>query len=200
MPKFRPKEPVGDVQAVRVSFDPSISAGEGQAILKLEERVIALFDELRLPLYRYLLCMGVLAQDAEELIQDVFLKLYKYLHSGGADENLRGWMFRVAHNAALDRVKGQKFMLATSEEQWAGIAEKTFDPSPGPEELLMKKEKMKRMHAAMAALSPQQRQCLHLRMEGFRYRDIAGILGVTVPTVGESLRRAMVKVTRESNE
>jgi RNA polymerase sigma-70 factor (ECF subfamily) len=200
MSTFRSKGDGGDVQALRVSLPADVTGKEGQTILKLEERVIALFDELRLPIYRYLLCMNIPSQEAEEIVQETFLKLYKHLHAGGRYDNPRGWVFRVAHNSGLNSIKSRKVHFAAGEDEWSALAETMTDPAAGPEELLLKKEKMRRLHVTMATLSPQQRQCLHLRMEGFRYREIAGILGVAVPTVGESLRRAMEKITREPNE
>jgi len=73
------------------------------------------------------------------------------------------------------------------------------DPRRGPEELLLRREKMARVHAAISALSDQQKQCLYLRAEGFRYREMAEILEVTISTVVESLRRAIKKLVTESH-
>ena len=56
---------------------------------------------------------------------------------------------------------------------------------------------MARVQTAMSSLSEQQKQCLFLRAEGFRYREIAEILGVSISTVAESLRRAIRKLTSE---
>jgi RNA polymerase sigma-70 factor (ECF subfamily) len=179
---------------------PADHAGrEGQEILKLRERVAALFDELRFPLYRYLLCLNIRPEEAEEVIQETFLRLCRHLHARGRDENLRGWVFRVAHNVAVNRLKSNHFALGASEEEWTALAETTVHPGLGPEELVLRKEKMMRLQASIGALSPLQQQCVHLRAEGFRYREIADILDVAIPTVGESLRRAMEKLTRDAH-
>src|SRR5579875_1830209 len=69
----------------------------------VEDEVVALFDEYREPLLRYLTTFGVCAADAEELLQDVFLALFLHLRGGKSRANLRGWLFRVAHNLALKR-------------------------------------------------------------------------------------------------
>ena len=63
---------------------------EGQRTLKLEEQITQLFDELRQPVRRYLLCLNVSPMEAEEIIQDTFLRLFRHLHSGGREDNLRG--------------------------------------------------------------------------------------------------------------
>src|SRR5580658_2739978 len=69
----------------------------------LEQQVIALFDQFRNPLLRYLSSFGLAPADAEEIIQEVFLSLFQHLQSGKSRENLRGWLFRVAHNLGLKR-------------------------------------------------------------------------------------------------
>src|SRR5579872_5434444 len=67
----------------------------------LEEEVTGLFDQLRRPLFRYLLSLGLTAQDGEEIVQEVFLALFRHLKSGKPRDNLRGWIFKVGHNQAL---------------------------------------------------------------------------------------------------
>ena len=68
-----------------------------------EQEVIQLFDELRNRLLRYLLAFGLPAHESEEVIQEVFLALFQHLRRGRSRENLRGWVFRVAHNLGLKR-------------------------------------------------------------------------------------------------
>lgn len=90
------------ILTLRLSGDAARS--DDQRTVRLEERVAHLYDELRSPLYRYLLCMRVLPEEAEEVIQESFLRLYKHLHAQGAEDILRGWIFRVAHNVADGQV------------------------------------------------------------------------------------------------
>ena len=56
------------------------------------------------------------------------------------------------------------------------------------------------MKQALDTLSPQQRQCLHLRAEGLRYREIAETIGVGISTVGEFLNRAVTRLRKAANE
>jgi RNA polymerase sigma-70 factor (ECF subfamily) len=83
---------------------------ECQRTLKLEEQITQLFAELRQPVRRYLLCLNVSPMEAEEIIQDTFLRFYRHLHSGGREDNLRGWIFRVAHNIGINELKGRKYL------------------------------------------------------------------------------------------
>ena len=167
---------------------------EGQPILRLEERVTQLYDELSLPVYRYLLCLGMGPSEASDVIQETFLRLYRHLHAGRREDKLRGWVFRVAHNLALNFLKSHKHLDLDE----SAVVNRSA-PDPDPEELLLHQEKMARLHGAISSLSAQQRRCVYLRAEGFRYREIAEILDVSVSTVAESVRRAIKKLTKESD-
>src|SRR3984885_10155365 len=72
-----------------------LSAGASEAT--------ALYRELRRPLLRYLVCLGLSGDEAQDVVQDAFLILHRHLAAGGSQENIRGWVFRVAHNQARNR-------------------------------------------------------------------------------------------------
>jgi RNA polymerase sigma-70 factor (ECF subfamily) len=192
-------EVCGHVLNLELCARTTVLDQEGQRTLKLEEQITQLFDELRQPIRRYLLCLNVSPMEAEEIIQDTFLRLYRHLHSGGREDNLRGWIFRVAHNIGINELKRRKYVGPSNPREGASLGELRIDPAPNPEELLLRKERMVRTHAAISALSDRQKQCLYLRAEGFRYREIAELLGITVSTVAELLHRAIKKLTEESN-
>src|SRR5258705_8300815 len=65
--------------------------------------VTALYRELRKPLLRYLVCLGLSSDEAQDVVQDSFVSLQHHLAAGGAQDNIRGWLFRVAHNQARNR-------------------------------------------------------------------------------------------------
>src|SRR6266851_1563965 len=62
-----------------------------------------LYRELRKPLLRYLVCLGMSSDEAQDVVQDAFLSLHRHLAAGGSQENIRSWLFRVAHNGARNR-------------------------------------------------------------------------------------------------
>src|ERR1700689_5185101 len=62
---------------------------------------VGLFDQFRSRLLRYVISMGLSAHDGEDVIQEVFLSLFRHLRLGRSRSNLPGWLFRVAHNLAL---------------------------------------------------------------------------------------------------
>ena len=196
-PYFANSERSNDgILSLNLSMDTTRT--DDQRTVRLEEQIARLYEELRQPLFRYLLCMRIAPDEAEEVIQESFLRLYKHLHDGGREDNLRGWVYRVAHNLSSSRRKGRKFLADTSPEFWQQISLSASDPSLGPEELLLRKEKMMRLHRDISRLSELQQNCIRLRVEGCRYQEIAKILSVTTSTVAGSLRHAIERLTRES--
>ena len=65
------------------------------------------------------------------------------------------------------------------------------DPRPSPEQQLLLDERMRHFEDAFTQLTPKQRQCVLLRAEGFRYREIALTLGISVQRVGELMQRSI---------
>jgi RNA polymerase sigma-70 factor (ECF subfamily) len=163
----------------------------------LRKKAIELYDELRTSVYGYLSCLGLLPQEAEDIIQETFLKLFQSLASGMRDDNLRGWVFRVAHNLTINLHKSSSRLLSSEVEEVAKVLRYRIDARLNPEELVLKKEQLARMVSAVCRLTLQQRQCLHLRAEGLRYREIAGVLGVSTQRVGDVVREALVQLAGE---
>jgi len=102
---------------------------------EIECEVMRLFEEFRNPLLRYALSFGICMHDAEDAIQEVFLSLFRHLQSGRSQKNLRGWIFRVAHNLALKQRYANQGLRDKS-ESGETIAQLQFDPAPNPEERL----------------------------------------------------------------
>src|SRR5882672_4657768 len=161
---------------------------------KIEGRFVELFGELRLPVYRYLARAGLRPEEAEEIAQEVFLRLFKHLLERGREENLRGWVFRVAHNLAIDQRKDRNRLMTKSLEEGAELSDLPTDPAQDPEQLLLGKEKTAEIDRAIRSLPYRQWQCLSLRLKGFGYREIGEILGVGVSAVAGSLRCAGEKL------
>jgi RNA polymerase sigma-70 factor (ECF subfamily) len=155
----------------------------------LEEEVVDLFDLLREPLLRYLATIGLPLADGEEVVQEVFLALFQHLRRGGGQANLRGWVFRVAHNLGLKR---RARMARASSVLWDRLP----DPGLGPEEQFLQGETERRMQSVLRALPEQDRRCLMLRAAGLRYREIAGTLAMSLGAVSMSLARSLARIAR----
>jgi RNA polymerase sigma-70 factor (ECF subfamily) len=161
-----------------------------------EQKIVQLYDALRPPLYRYLINIGVYPQDVEEIVQETFLRLYRHMRSGGNEDNLRSWIFQVAHNLAVNVRKSRFRVIEITPEFWEHFVQSTPDRVPGPEEQFLQKERLRRISEALAELTQLQRDCVNLRVEGFRYREIGEILGVGTSTVSSSLRNAMTRLIK----
>jgi RNA polymerase sigma-70 factor (ECF subfamily) len=168
---------------------PAVSSAATGSSSKLEEEVVAMFEQDRSPLLRYLLSFRIAAPDAEEIVQEVFLSLFQHLRRGKSRVNLHGWLFRVAHNLALkNRMKAQRQSPAAPEAQ--------MDSAPGPEEQLADLQRQDRLLAVVKALPEMDRCCLSLRAEGLRYREIAEVLGISLGAVANSLGKSLSRLSR----
>lgn len=180
------------------NVDDSFSGGQSISndlrMARLRVTVTALYDQLHKPVYRYLLWMRVRPQEAEEILQESFLRLFSHLHSESPNINMRAWVYRVAHNLACSHARKQKFLLEASPESWHQLCASFVDSSTGPEEALLQKEKLERLHARVLQLSQLQQNCVRLRLEGLRYHEIAEILNASVSSVAGSLRYAIGKL------
>jgi RNA polymerase sigma-70 factor (ECF subfamily) len=187
-----------DSQSGRLAYSKWLLALTREENKTLEERLAGLFDELRVPIFRYVLVMLRNAAEAEDVTQECFLRLFVDLRSGKRIDNMKAWLFRAGHNLAIDRRRVHDFRLQDSLD---GDTQDLVDSRyPSSEEAMLRQEQLAMMRAALDRLSPQQRLCLHLRTEGFRYREIADILGVSESTVCENLRRGLSRLMRDCLE
>jgi RNA polymerase sigma-70 factor, ECF subfamily len=162
---------------------------------ELEREVVDLFDELHHRLLRYIVSFGLAVADGEEIIQEAFLALVQHIQQGRSRQNLRGWLFRVAHNQSLKRLAGNERRYDVADSS-AGDAEVHPDPSLNPEEQATFNQRQTNLLAAMEALPPQDRNCLRLRAEGLRYREISEVLGISLGSVANSLARSLERLGR----
>lgn len=161
-----------------------------------ERRIVELYDTLRPSLYRYLINSGLSPQDVEEVVQEAFLRLYRHMRAGGNEENLRAWVYQVAHNLSSNFRKSRRRLVDATPQMWEQISQSAFDSAPGPEEQLLEKERHVRIRDGLTKLTQLQRDCLNLRLEGFRYREIGEILNVGTSTVAGSLRNAITRLVK----
>jgi RNA polymerase sigma-70 factor, ECF subfamily len=161
----------------------------------LENEVIMLFDLYRSRIFRYVLSFGLTASDSEDIVQEVFLSLFRHLQLDRSRSNLRGWIFRVAHNLALKRrMNNQKPGDVVGFDE---MPMETFrDPNPDPEEHLAFRQRQGRLLAVVRALPVDDERCLRLRAEGLKYREIAGVLGMSLGAVSIALTRSLARLER----
>ena len=168
--------------------------------LRSDEQLLALFragsddafgaihDRYRQRLFAYvrqMLSKGP-RQDAEDVMQDVFVRAYGALRADDREVNLRAWLYRVAHNRCIDH-------LRRPTPPPAEIFEMSRKPLHDPIVEAQRREDLKRLVEDVGRLPEQQRSALLMReIDGMSYADLASALDVTVPAVKSLLVRARV--------
>lgn len=176
-----------------LELEPEITA----ASMTPGAKVLALFERFRNPVFRYLLRKTQDAGQAEDLTQETFLRLCRHLQEQQSLDNPQAWLFTVANNLAIDRSRTQGHVKDLDESSWTHLEGSRAGGHPDPEKVLLENERLDRLHVAVLKLTALQRQCLHLRAEGLRYREIARLLDLSISTVVDAVRRATVNLARE---
>jgi RNA polymerase sigma factor (sigma-70 family) len=167
--------------------------------LRTDDQLVALFraghdeafgiihDRYRQRLFAYARQMlSGSRSDAEDVLQDVFLRAYHALRADRRPIALRAWLYRVAHNRCIDQIRRPAPAPEDIYELNRGVPS---DPMAEAE----RREDLRRLIVDVRALPEQQRSALLMReMEGLSYNDLAEALGVTVPAIKSLLVRARV--------
>lgn len=129
-------------------------------------------------------------QDAEDITQKIFIKVWRHLKKFNRNKSFKTWIFAVAKNTAIDFLKKKKTAPFSEENKFI---ETLTDPAPLPQELLEKADLAQMLSLAAEKLSPQYRKVLSLRYNDyFNFREIAESLGEPLNTVKSWHRRAMI--------
>jgi RNA polymerase sigma factor (sigma-70 family) len=168
--------------------------------LRSDEQLLALFragsdeafgtihDRYRQRLFAYvrqMLCAGP-RQDAEDVLQDVFVRAYGALRADTREVNVRAWLYRVAHNRCIDH-------LRRPVPPAVDLFDLSRKPLHDPIEEAQRREDLARLVADISRLPEQQRSALLMReIDGLSYVDLAAALDVTVPAVKSLLVRARI--------
>jgi RNA polymerase sigma factor (sigma-70 family) len=132
-----------------------------------------------------MLCAGP-RQDAEDVLQDVFVRAYGALRADARQINLRAWLYRVAHNRCIDH-------LRRPVPPAADVYDVSRKPLHDPIDAAQRREDLARLVADISRLPEQQRSALLMReIDGMSYVDLASALDVTVPAVKSLLVRARI--------
>ena len=149
----------------------------------------------RLPLYRFLLRQVGNAATAEELFQDLWMRVVNSRRRYEASAKFTSWVYAIAHNRLMDfyRAKGRALFLGHEESQ--SLLENLPDGEIAADLLLDRKRAVERLLAALAALPDAQREAFLLQQEGeLSIEEIAVATGVSRETAKSRLRYAVVKL------
>ena len=153
-----------------------------------DEAFRTLYERYRQRLFAYVRQMlaGHSRQDAEDVLQDVFVRAFGALRRDERDVNVRAWLYRVAHNRCIDHLR--RPVPPPSE-----VFEMSRKPLLDPVDEAQRREDLRRLVADVGRLPEQQRSALLMReIDGMSYADLAAALGVTIPAIKSLLVRARV--------
>lgn len=158
-----------------------------------------LLERFEKPVYHQALRMVGHAEDAADLTQEVFLKVWQGLPGFQGDSSFSTWLYRLTSNACIDflrREKRRRGTLSLDDEE-RELAAQLPDPAPTPQRALEQQELRQALEAGLAQLSDEHRQVLVLReLNGLSYDEIAQVLSLSPGTVKSRIARARLSLAK----
>jgi len=175
-----------------------VMSGEMQLLEQAKAGNLRAFEELvssyEKKIYNYCLRMTNSREDAEDLTQEVFVRVYKNIKSFKGGSQLSTWIYRIAHNICIDRYRKSKASVVSLNQPKGEDDEREIDlpsGSPSPEEHVIRSEQQKLLLKCISRLKPEYQTVIILRdIQHFSYEEIAGILNLPLGTVKSHINRA----------
>jgi RNA polymerase sigma factor (sigma-70 family) len=184
-------------------FDLSNRAEKATAMradLTAGERIAALYETHREELYRFLVGQGIEPATAQELAQDVFVKLLLAIRKDTEIESEQAWLFGVAAKLAVDYWRREGRPMWVELESFPELAHTLKSGELSPEAYAVREQRLQRVAKMLVRLPKEQRLGINLRMKGLRYHAIAKILGVSKSTAAELVSIAVERLRSTANE
>ncbi len=154
----------------------------------IEQEIVHLYERNASGMLRYARSLSPRREWAEDAVQEAFLRFFIARSQGQQILCAKAWLYKVMRNYLWDRLKEAGERNHHSIEE----IENSVDGQQDLEANYLHAEVMRRVAGLLA---PRELECLHLRAEGFDYKDIANILGIKTGTVGATLARALKKIS-----
>jgi RNA polymerase sigma-70 factor, ECF subfamily len=157
-----------------------------------------LINPYRRRLYTYLCRMVGDPETAKDLFQDVALNVLKGLPNYREEQKFSGWMFSIAHNAAMNHIQKKKHQPETMmDKSYCEIMDSPADDSWNPDERLKHRDMKEILKSSIERLPVEQREILLLRETNeMPFREIAEMLGCPLNTVLGRMRYALHNLRR----
>jgi RNA polymerase sigma-70 factor (ECF subfamily) len=137
--------------------------------------------------------------DAEDIVQETFLRAYKQLNRYESRSSFGTWLYRIAANCSLDLIRSRKHRreVAMVDSEEKDILQIVPGACPGPDRLAASQQVRERITEAMGELTRQERTAFVLRhFEGLSIQQISGMLGVGGNAAKHSIFRAVQKLRK----
>ena len=169
----------------------ALTDSEASAATAAQVTVQLSFDEAftvhHRAVYRYACALVRDPQLAEDIVQEVFMRLYQNLHSAQREGLLRAWLLRVAANVSRNMLRGQNRSAARDEEFVSELGRNAERLSADEE--LMRQSEIDEARRVLSRIKEPMRSCLLLKHEGLSYREIAAALEINEANVGSLIAR-----------
>jgi RNA polymerase sigma-70 factor (ECF subfamily) len=169
-----------------------LSAGESAPNGDRRAELLAVAEELRPELHRYCARLMGSVIDGEDVVQDTLVRAFVALQDLEETPPLRPWLFRIAHNRALDLLRSRAVRMAEPIDAASDVADRT---SPDPVEMLMRQEAVKTAVSRFVELPILQRSVVILKdVLDESLIEIAALLDLSVDAVKGHLARGRVRL------
>ena len=160
-----------------------------------EEAFQEILARYRTPIYNLCWRMTRNDEDARDLGQEVFIKVFRLLDRFDEEYAFHSWLFRIATNHCIDHLRRQRLRFLSFERDGGGVDEEAVmqvpSDDPGPDELLQRREAVARLEEIIAELPPHYRVITLLRHDQqLSYEEIAESLQLPLGTVKARIHRA----------
>jgi len=143
--------------------------------------------------YNFILRIVSDKNEAEDITQEVFIKVWKNLKKFDPEKNFKAWLFTIARNTTIDFLRKRKNILFTEKEE--GFEETIPDIEPLPDEIFLRKELGKELEMALSKIRPDFREIIILHyIENMTFEEIGGIVGKPFNTVKSHHFRALHQI------
>ncbi len=180
-----------------------VSARPPQEAAESKYDFTAAVSRYETPLLRYIgqILGRELGQETEDLVQEAFLRLHRQItrHGESSIRNTSSWLFRVAHNLALDAVRKRRRERRDRERAPDGAARELEEIKEGPDPLgeMIQREVSEKVLAELHKLPEQQEHILLLKIiQGMTLREIGDVVGISKSQVAERIKRGLGTLAR----
>jgi RNA polymerase sigma factor (sigma-70 family) len=132
---------------------------------------------------------------AEDVTQEVFLRLYRHLDRTPGEDLLRPWLLRVAINVARNTIRGQNRSTAR-EDEYAKQGDAAGWFVAVPEEDIERRQQINEARRALDKIKEPMRSCLMLKQQGLSYKEIATALSIKETNIGSLVARGRKEFLR----
>jgi RNA polymerase sigma-70 factor (ECF subfamily) len=155
-------------------------------------RFLELVADLRPELHRYCARMTGSVADGEDIVQETLARAYYLLPEMDEVPAFRPWLFRIAHNRALDHLRRYEARMG---EPLEAVQDSAADPAPDPGDAIGHQQAVQAAVSRFVELAPAQRSCVILKdVLGHSLEEIGGLLELSLPAVKAALHRGRVRL------